>query len=224
MASNAPAAAAIKLRKVMTVSNIINQSIERIQFEGEFLEAFGKPQARGVWFVWGGSGSGKSSFIMRLSKALATMYPTLHNTLEEAEDDGDFIDRVEFFQMVDVQDNYHTASYNYDQLMKYIAKKGSKKVIIIDSLRYLTRSFDEYLKLKKLAEKKGKILICVGFAKGTDPRSEFEYQVMHDAKMKVFVSGYLATCKGRTIGKNGGLFVIWKKGYEKIQGDNATID
>ena len=41
---------------------------------------------------------------------------------------------------------------------------------------------------------------------------------MYDAKMKIFVSGYLATCKGRTIGPNGGRFIIWEDGYKKIQG------
>lgn len=210
------------LKKVLTVANVQNQTIQRIDFDGQWQQAFGNPQNRGVWFVWGGSGSGKSTFMMLLAKEMAKRYGTLYDLLEEETDDAEYIERVEMCGMGDVKNNFHTAAYDYNELLEYIKKRGSKKVILIDSLRYLTRDFDEYLKLKKLAVERDKILICSGFAKGKDPRSEFEYQVMHDSKMKIFVSGYLATCKGRTIGPNGGMYVIWKEGYEKIQGANAT--
>lgn len=217
-----PEAKKLKLKKLITVANVQNQDVNRIPFKDEWHQAFGNPQDTGVWFIWGGSGSGKSTFMMMLSKILATNYDTLYNLLEEEVSDTDYIDRTIRLMMSDVKETFHTAAYNFEELCQYILKKGSKKTIFIDSLRYLTRSFEEYLYLKKLALSKQKLLICSGFAKGGDPRSEFEYQVMHDAKMKIFVEGYAAYCKGRTIGPNGGLFIIYKEGYEKLHGENAT--
>lgn len=211
-----------KLPRVLTVANVLNQNISRIPFEGEFLEAFGNPQDRGVWFIWGSSGSGKSSFLMQLAKAFAGHYPVLYNLMEEEPDDAEYVERLELFAMHEVADTFHTQQYDFEQLSEFIERKRSPKVYFIDSLRYLTRDFDEYMQLKRLATRRNKILICSGFAKGKDPRSEFEYRVMHDAKMKIFVSGYAAYCKGRTIGANGGIYIIYEQGFEKLQGAGAA--
>lgn len=219
--SNSPAK--IKLKKVLTVANVQNQNITRIDFTGKWYEAFKKPQNRGVWFVWGGSGSGKSTFLMLLAKELAKLgYKTLYNLLEEETDDSDFVERTELCNMNEVQDTFFTQSYNYAELCAYLDKRGSADVVVIDSITYLTRDFNEYMELKR--RYKDKIFIISGHAQGKDPRSEFEKSVMFDAKMKIFISGYQAICKGRTIGPNGGLYIIWEEGYNKLQGADASLN
>lgn len=212
----------IKLKKVLTVANIQNQSVTRLDWSGEFLNAFGRPQDRGLWFVWGDSGSGKSSFVMQLAKAMSCMFPTLYNLLEEEPDDSDYIDRTKLFNMQDVKDNFHTANYTtLEELDAYCEKRNSKKVIIIDSIVYLTKDWEAWFAFKKKWEKK-KILIVVGHAKGKNPKTEFEDKIMFDAKMKIFITGYLAICKGRTIGKNGGKYIVYQEGYEKLRGAESA--
>jgi len=205
-----------KLKRVLTVANIQSQKIEKIQFTGEMLEAFGNPQNRGVWFVWGGSGSGKSAFLMKLAKAFAKIDKTLYNLLEEESDDSDYIDRTILFNMNEVQKHFHTQSYNYKELITYLDSRNSAKYIIIDSLPYFTNSFENYMALKK--RYKNKVFVFSGHAEGKNPRTEFQKSIMYDAKMKIFVTGYLAVCKGRTIGANGGQFIIWEEGYQKLRG------
>jgi len=205
-----------KLKKVLTVANIQNQNIDRIQFKGDWFQAFKKPQNKGVWFIWGGSGSGKSTFLMMLAKEFAKTEKVFYNLLEEETDDSDFVERTELCQMNEVADNFNVQRYNYDELYAYLDKRGSPKVVVIDSITYFTKSFQKYKDLKK--KFKDKIFIITGHADGKDPRTTLEEDIMYDAKMKIFVSGYLATCKGRTIGPNGGLFVIWPEGYKKLQG------
>jgi len=205
------------MKKALTIANIQNQTIQKIHFEGKWLDAFGSPQNRGLWFVWGGSGSGKSTFLMKLAKELALSYKVVYNLLEEECDDSDYIDRTELIGMQEVKDNFLTTNYNLDQLDTYLSARNSPKVVFIDSLPYLRKSFDEWMVFKhKWATKK--ILIVSGHAKGKNPSTEMQERVMFDAKMKIFVTAYLAICKGRTIGKNGGTFIIWKEGYEKLRG------
>jgi uridine kinase len=206
------------LKRALTVANIQNQTIELIQFVGKFLEAFGNPQNRGVWFIWGGSGSGKSTFVMMLVKALAMLgYKTLYNLLEEETDDSDYINRTVLLNMNEIpKGNFLTAAYNYDDLVTYLKKRNAPKVVVIDSLTYFKIDFEKYLKLKR--QFKSTIFIIVGHAEGKRPRTKFEEDVMYDAKMKIFVDGYQALCKGRTIGKNGGIYTIWDEGYQKLQG------
>jgi predicted ATP-dependent serine protease len=207
------------LKQVLTVANIQSQTIEKIQFIGAWLAAFGKPQSRGVWFVWGGSGSGKSTFIMMLCKALALIgYKVFYNLLEEETDDTDYIDRTELLTMNEVEANFHTQSYNYNELVEYLNKRNPPKVVVVDSIVYLTKDWGEYMALKQLCNRKNIILIIVGHAEGKNPRSEFEKSIRFDAKMKVYVDGFLALCQGRTIGSNGGRFIIYQKGYDMLQG------
>lgn len=204
------------LKKALTVANVINQKVKLLKFENQFHLAFGQPQDRGVWFIWGGSASGKSSFVMQLAKEMAGNLKVFYNVLEEEPDDHDFMKRVMDHRIENVQHNLLVGNYQYDDLVVYLERKNSPDVVIIDSLVYFTKSFEDYIALKK--KFKNKIFIFTGHANGKLPRTDLELRIMYDAKMKIFVDGYLATCKGRTIGANGGLYIIWKEGYEKIRG------
>ncbi len=205
-------------KRKLSVSNIISQRVNRIPFTGDFYQAFGNPQDRGVWFVYGNSASGKSTFLMMLAKEFARLkYGVLYNLLEEDPDDSDYIDRVKRLNMFDVKERFHTIQIrNIKRLTAFLKKRRNAKVIIIDSLVYQKISFDEYLEFKR--QFRNKILIFVGHGKGAAPRTKIEEDVMYDAKMKIYVSGYEAVCKGRTIGPNGGSFIIWKEGYEQLHG------
>lgn len=210
-----------KLKRVLTVANVQNTKIERLKFTGKWYDAFKRPQNRGVWFVYGGSGSGKSTFAMQLAKTLAECGKTFYNLLEEETDDSDFIERTELLQMQDVADNFKVQSYSLRELDLYLSKNGSPDHIIIDSLPYFLNNWEEYKAFKRKWAKR-KVIVFIGHADGRNPSTEIQKRVMYDAKMKIFVSGYLATCKGRTIGPNGGHFIIWKEGYNALQGEKAN--
>lgn len=207
----------MKLKQVLTVANIQNTKIERLPFEGDWYEAFGQPQNRGIWFVWGGSGSGKSTFAMQLAKALSICGKTFYDLLEEETDDSDFIERTELCKMQDVADTFNAQRYTLEELDIYLSKRNSPDYVIIDSLPYFLNLWDEYKAFKKKWATK-KVIVFIGHADGKNPSTELQKRIMYDAKMKIFVSGYLATCKGRTIGPNGGNYIIWKEGYEAIRG------
>ena len=205
------------MRKALSVAKIKAQIITRILFVGAFFQAYRQPQNKGVWFVWGTSSSGKSSFIMQLMKALALAgFDVFYNLLEEETDDSDFIERVELFEMHDVKDKFLVGRYSLAEMIEYGKKRNPPKVIVIDSATYFFKNFAEYLEFKETF--KNRIIIITVHAQGNNTRSELEKDIMYNAKQKIFVNGFLAVCKGRTIGPNGGLFIIWKEGYEKVRG------
>ena len=80
-------------------------------------------------------------------------------------------------------------------------------------------TFEQYKQFKKMF--KDKIIIITGHANGKNPKHSLEDSIMFDAKMKIFVNGYLALCRGRTIGPNGGRFIIWEDGYRRLNGETA---
>ncbi len=207
------------MKKALNLKNLRAQKISRVPFEGAFYEAFGKPQNKGVWFIWGNSGSGKSSFVMQLAKEYAKTQKVFYNLLEEEVDDANFIERLKTHGMHDVEKNFLVQSYSYDELIEYLDRKNSAKVIVIDSLIYMTKKWSDYIALRN--RYKNKTFLMVGHAKGRNPKTDFENDVMYNAQMKVFVEGYQAISKGRSFGPGGpnkSQFIIWKEGFEKLNG------
>lgn len=206
------------MRKALTVDNILNQKVTRIPFDqdGRFYDAFRQPQDRGVWFVWGGISSGKSSFIMQLAKELADTYKVFYNSLEEETSSDDFIERCDRHIMTDVKSKFLAESFEYNELCEYLDRRNSPKVVIIESATYFFESFEQYQQFRK--KYRHKIIIITGHGTSSKTSTELEFKIQKDANMKVFVNGFLAICKGRTIGPNGGNFVIWDQGYEKLRG------
>ncbi|MBS1535340.1 MAG: hypothetical protein JST78_09700 [Bacteroidetes bacterium] len=208
-----------KLKKALNVGNIINQNINKVEFQGDFYQAYGQPQDRGVWFIWGGSGSGKSSHAMQVAKEISiqTGFKIIHNLCEEETDDQEYIDRVKNLNMSEIDGKYLANSYTYNQFVKYLEKPTSPRVVIIDSATYFFKDKAQYMDFAKKFKSK-KIIIITGHAEGSKPRSELEKDIMYNAKQKIFASGYLASCKGRSIGPNGGTFEIWTEGRQKLIG------
>lgn len=216
----------MKLKKALTVGNVISQKVSLIDFDvhaPDLYQAFGNPQKRGVWFIWGGSGSGKSSLALAIIKALcaAGNFKGLHNELEEETDDADFIERIKLYQMQDV--DFLSASYDYEQLTEYLSRRNSAQAVVINSATYLFKNLDQYFEFTRKF-KRNKIIIIIGMAKGNNPYTELEQKIMFDANKKIFCSGYLAQCKGRTIGPNGGSYIIWKEGFERLNGNQTDND
>lgn len=213
---------ALKLKKALSIANVQTQSVIRLAFTGVWFEAFKKPQDRGLWFVWGESGSGKSVFLMMLAKMFALLgHKVLYNLLEEETDDSDYIDRMELCQMSEVSGMVDTVSYNFEELDYYLSKKSTKcKVVFIDSATYFIKDWD---KLKAFLKKYKKLIFVIsGHAEGKKPRTEFERSIRFHSKMKIFVNGFLALCQGRTVGPNGGRFIIYQEGYDKLNGANLN--
>ena len=71
------------MRKAISVSELLSMRIETLPLEGAWRDAFGEPERHGVWFGWGGSGSGKTSFVLQLCKELCRFGRVAYDSLEE---------------------------------------------------------------------------------------------------------------------------------------------
>lgn len=206
----------LKIPRVLTVENINSQKPKRMLFTGQFKEAFGSPQSKGVTFIYGESGSGKSSFSMQIAKEYAKTTKTFYNLLEEDFDDVAFMERIALFNMHEVSENFKVQQYKFKELRAFLQKRGAPQTVVIDSIGYCVKNYQQYETLRD--ENKDKSLIIIGHADGKNPKTQLEKDIKYDAKQKIFCNGYLAKCQGRTIGLNGGDFIIWEEGYKKING------
>ena len=71
------------MKRVKSIRDIVTKKYDIFPFEGKWKEAFSNPECYGVWFIWGNSGNGKTSFVMQLCKELCKYDRVLFVSLEE---------------------------------------------------------------------------------------------------------------------------------------------
>ena len=208
-----------KLRRALSVDDLLNKKYELFEFEGDWYQAFGKPSRHGVWFIWGGSGNGKTSFVLQLCKELSRFGRIVLNSLEE----GAAHTMQEAFKregMSAIKRRLVLTCESMTELDLRLERRKSPDIAIIDSYQYTQMSFRQYLEFKE--RHPGKLLVFVSQADGKKPMSRAAVSVMYDASLKIWIEGYKAFSKGRYIGPNGGTYTIYEKGAADYHGYEST--
>lgn len=204
----------------MTVSEVLNRKREVFPFTGMWAAAFGQPERTGVWFVWGNSGNGKSSFVMQLCKELCKYDRVVYDSLEEG-DSMTMLQSLSRHGMSEVGRRFNLLNAEpMNELTERLCRRKSWNIAVIDSFQYTQMSYSDYIRMKE--KHKDKLLIFISHAKGRAPRGNAAESVMYDAALKIWVEGFKAFSKGRLIGETGE-YTIWPEGAEKYWGANNLL-
>lgn len=207
-------------RNAKGVREFLSMKFDTLPFEGEWYEAFGTPESRGVWLVWGKSGSGKTSFVMMLCKELCKYGRVVYDSLEE----GFCLamqNTVRRFGMMEVNRRFLLTCETMEELSLRLNRQKAPNFVVIDSLQYTGLTFPKFKKFKD--QHKDKLLIFISHASGENPAGRTAVQVLHNACMKIYVEGKRAKCHGRTIGPKG-YYDVWPEEAEKYFGERPVID
>lgn len=204
--------------RALSPAELLRISYDLIPWEGPWAEAFDQPESSGVWFIWGQSGNGKSSFVMQLACELARHYKVYYDSLEEGTRKT-LQDSLRRANMEGVGNNLQFGSDSMDELDARLAKRRAPQVAIIDSFQYTQLSFKAYLKLKQ--KHPDKLLIFISHARGRQPDGRTAMSVKYDADLKVFVEGFKAVSNGRY--NPGGTYTIWEEGADKYWGEKQKV-
>ena len=203
------------LRRALSVSDVLRLKRETYAFEGAWAEAFGRPERNGVWFVWGSSGNGKTSFVLQLCKELSRFGRVAYDSLEE----GASLTMQNAFVKMGMQDVARRFVLLDREDMKLLdtrlGKRKSPDIVVIDSFQYTGMTFRDYQAFKE--RHADKLLIFISQADGSKPAGRTAVSVMYDASLKIFVSGYRAISKGRFFGDKG-YYTVWAERAELFWG------
>lgn len=203
------------MKRAYSVKDAISIKHKTIRFSNDFHEAYGEVERTGVWFIWGGTGSGKSSFVMQLCKELCKHERVIYNSLEEGVSLS-FQNRLEMFDMEKEAKRFLIVQENPEELSVRLEKPKSPNVVIIDSFQYFEMNWAQYKKFKN--KHKNKLIIFISQAEGKQPFDRTAKKVMYDASMKIYVEGHRATSKGRFFGKGKDYFDSWPEKAELYHG------
>lgn len=205
-------------RNAKGVREILSMKYDTFDFRGEWYEAFGMPEKRGIWFVWGNSGNGKTSFVMQLCKYLCRFGKVAYNSLEEGV--GLTMQNcLRRFGMMDVNRSFLLLdNESMEQLDIRLHRQKAPNFVVIDSFQYTMMTFKQYKEFKE--RNRNKLLIFISHADGRLPSGRSAKSAMYNADMKIYVEGYRAFSKGRYIGPTGH-YDIWPEEAEKYWGERT---
>lgn len=197
------------MSRALSVHSLLNKKYKTFQFSKPWKEAFGEPEQSGVWFIYGNSTNGKTSFLLQLCKELTHFGKVACLNLEEG-DSKTFRDAVELVNFTRAeQKNIIFPLETIEELEARLLKHKSPKFVVIDSIQYTGWNIKKFLVFK--SKFPNKLLIIVSQADGKKPLGRTAASVRYDADLKIWVEGFRAFSQGRYIGENGGEFDIWKE-------------
>lgn len=205
------------MSRAISNKNVLAAQFETAEFTGPYLASFGRPELRGAWIIWGGSGSGKTTFTLMLCKYLAQFRRVAYNSLEQ----GLSLSLQKAWERVEMAEaGSNIILLNKEELPELrarLSKRKSPEIIVIDSLQYLDGFNVRTLKnLKKDYPDKLFIFICHADKAGKDPDSKIGIKVRYDSDIKIRVEGYKAFVTTRyedqDKGEGGADFIIWEQG------------
>lgn len=202
--------------RALTVKEVLNKRRPTFPFEGKWADAFGQPERTGVWFIWGRSGNGKTSFVMQLIAELCKYDRVAFDSMEEG-DSLSMRQKLVRHGLSNVGSRLHLLNAEpVAELKERLARRKSYNIIVIDSFQYTQMSYRDYILFKE--RNKDKLIIFISHAKGNAPRGSAAEGVMYDATLKIWVEGFKAFSKGRFIGQTGE-FTIWDEGAARYWGE-----
>ena len=203
------------MKKALSMVDLMRKNREVYAFEGTLQEAFGQPEQNGVWFIWGRSGNGKTSFVLQLCKELTRYGKVAYDSLEE----GDSLTMQNALMRVgmgDVGRRFILLNESLKELDTRLKRRRSPDIVVVDSFQYAHIDLKQYEEF--IDQHKNKLIIFVSQADGLKPWGRTAQSAMYSASLKIWVEGYRAISKGRYRG-NLGYYTIWAERAEEYWGE-----
>lgn len=206
-----------KLRKAITVAEIMSKKYIDIDFQGHWQELLGNPERNGCWIIWGQSFNGKTSFSFQLAKELTKFGKVLYNSLEEGAGKS-MKNAIVRGHMLEVKRRFHIIQEDIETLKIRLRKVRSANIIFIDSLQYSDINKVEYKRLK--LEFPNKLFIWISHAEGKRPKGRLADFIRYDADVKIRIEGFKAICLSRIANNINTEYVIYQIGADEYWGTN----
>lgn len=199
------------MARTLSAKQVLSIRFNTVKLTGGWDDCLGEIETKGVWFVWGNSGNGKTSAVVSLCRELAVFGNVLYNSREEGVS-LTMQNTLRRYGMDELGARFQLADESLEELDKRLSKPRSPQFVVIDSFQFLGIT---YAKFRRFCDRHpNKLLIFVSRTYGRQPEGRAACSAMYDAICKIWVEGYKAFSKGRFIGPTGEV-TIWEEGARK---------
>lgn len=170
------------MKRAYSIRNVIDARFKTLDFDGEWLEAVGKPELGGSWMIYGAPKNGKTSLAMQLARYLTRFCRVAYDSVEEGLSLSiqNCVERT--FQGQNTRKFLLLDKENIEELTERLSKRsGSPDAVVIDSVQFLGLCWDEY---KGLVERfPHKLFIFVSHVDGNQPEGRVAKKIWRDANV-----------------------------------------
>lgn len=187
--------------KVLGVKQFHQMRFQFLPVKGPWAETLGKVPHNFIAVIYGFSGNGKTEFVVQLSKMLAKLGKKVGWLSYEQRHGSDFQMSTKRNKMEEVSGNFYPidpiASIPegvslIEDLDKYLRKRNSPDVIVIDSIDYTGFGWNDYVLLKNRYGHKKTFLFIAHSTKSGGIKKPISERIIFDGGMGIFVSHYIA--------------------------------
>lgn len=205
------------MKRALTPRDIAAKKWKTLPWGEPWSGAFGCPAENASWFVSGASASGKSSFVMQLSKELCKYGTVLYLSYEEKVNQS-FQRRMGYLKMNEVQGRFRVvADENYEEVTERLKRPKSPRFVVVDSFQVAPWDYPGAEELMRSFPNKS--FIWISQEKKSQPMGAGAIRLKYICDVKVRVVGYKAYCQGRAIGSAGSSYTVWEEGVIQTSND-----
>ncbi len=192
--------------KRISVKNIAQKKYSLVDgLSKEIKDSLGEIEDTFTAIIYGESGHGKTNMTVQLLKELHPLGSMLYISYEEGHGKSiqDLINRHNL--ATELPNLQFSDGETITELVTYLKKKQSPKVIVLDSWQYAEFTFEDYKELKrqfvfgKTAGRR-KIFLFISHVKGSTPDGKSAIEVKRDCNIKIHVSHFVGFITSRFSG------------------------
>ena len=178
------------MKRAFSVANVLDAKFNLLDFEGKWLEAIGRPELTGTWFIGGYIKNGKTSLAFQLSKYLTQFERVAYNSVEEGLS-ATIQDVYKREKMVDVHGKFILLDKEPQaELIERLKKHKSPNIVVIDSVQFWEMKFSEYKQFKEMFP--NKLFIYLSHLDGKKPAGSVAQKIWRDANVAMIIEGFKA--------------------------------
>jgi len=188
------------MARAKSISNIYSKKFKVFDFDGLWLKAMGKPEADGIWLVYGPEKNGKTWFSIKLAEYLSQFGKVLYISAEEGTGKG-------------IQDTFYRIGLNpsnralqfeeytpIEELDQLLSKRKSARIVFLDNMTIYADELKNGMLRKFTQKHSDKLFVIIAHEERNEPYTATAKLASKLAKVIVRVKGLACTVSGRVPG------------------------
>ena len=195
--------------KTIGITDFLAKRFETYDYEGAWLDSFGKPELNFSALVYGAPGNGKTEFCIQWAKQMAKYTKVYYNSYEQGISESLQTALIRN-NMQEVTGKVMFARETYTEMMERLAKPRGPQVVVIDSRDYIGLTDEQYRRMRRSFPRKAFIIIC--WEQAGKPKGQYAKAIEYMVDIKVHVSAFRAYPRSRFGGCKP--YTIWNRKNE----------
>jgi len=192
----------------LTLGNLLSTKFKTFSFENKWLDAFGEPEKKGIWLIWGNEKNGKTWFALMLGDYLSKFEKVLYVSAEEGINKS-LIDCCKRANLSIKNRSLQFEKYlPIQELDEKLSQRKSARIVIIDNMTIYQNELKNGVFRDFTNKHSKKLFVFLAHEDRKQPYTSTAKLAQRLATIIIYVQGMKCFISGRC---PGGTFIIDKE-------------